>query len=212
MSYIEYVTVDHEAEDPMPDLRRTNGFSEEDLVKNRAGKISDKQMGRLFSRALRPVSYPLGALAAWLFACFVVKMAVPDIILVIVAMVGGKMTMAIFGAVTLGCVVAALIGLLRSGRLTVLLLGDLSKGSSAHMDGRLYVSKAEEEGLGLDKFHGRRRRTNAYVVNETYFEVDEEAALVAERHSLTGRYRIYYAPKSRLLLSLEPAPAARQAA
>lgn len=209
MSYIEYVSVDHDAEDPMPDLRRANGFTEADLGKNRQGKISDKQMGRLFSRALQPVRYPLGALAAWLLSCFIVKMVVPDIILVIAAMVGGKLTTAIFGVITLGCVAAAAIGLLKSGRLTVLLMQDLSKGDSTHMDGRLRVSKAEEEGLGLDKFHGRNQRMNAYVVNDEYFEVDEEAAAVADRYSLTGRYRVYFAPKSKLLLSLEPVPAAK---
>ena len=36
-----------------------------------------------------------------------------------------------------------------------------------------------------------------------------EAAEVAERFGLTGRYRLYFAPKSKLLLSLEPAPAAK---
>jgi len=209
MSYIEYVTMDHEAEDPMPDLRRTNGFSEADLARNRSGAISDQQMGKLFGRAFKPVGYPLSALAAWLFACFVVKMVVPDIILVIVAMLGGKMTTVIFGAVTLGCLAAAFVGFLRSSRLTVLLMQDLSRGKSAYMDGRLHVSKAEDEGLGLDKFHGRNRRLRHYVMNNEYFEVDEEAAEVAERYGLTGRYRIYYAPKSKLLLSLEPAPAAK---
>jgi len=209
MSYIEYVTTDHEAEDPMPDLRRTNGFSEQDLVQNRSGRISDQQMGRLFARAFKPVGYPLTALAAWLFACFVVKMLVPDIILAIVALVGGKMTTAIFGVVTLGCVAAALVGFLKSSRLTVLLIQDLSQGKSAFMDGRLHVSKGEDEGLGLDKFHGRNRRTSHYVMNNEYFEVDEEAAVAAERYSLTGRYRIYFTPKSKLLLSLEPAPPAR---
>jgi len=209
MSYIEYVTTGHEAEDPMPDLARTTGFTDADLAQNRAGKISDKQMGRLFGRAFQPLRYPLTALAGWLGACFLVKMVVPGIILAIIALLGGKLMTAIFGAVTLGCVLAALIGLLQSGRLTALLLQDLSAGTATFMDGRLGVSREEDDGLGLDKFHDRKRRRSHFVMNNEYFEVDEEAAAVARNHSLTGRFRIYFAPRSKLLLSLEPAPATK---
>ena len=207
MSYIEYVTADQGAEDPMPDLARTNGFTDDDLAQNRAGKISDKQMGRLFSRAFQPLRYPLTALVGWLFACWVVKTVVPGIILMIVAILGGKLMTAVFGVITLGCVAAAFIGLLQSGRLTVLLIQDLSAGTASFMEGRLSVSREEDDGLGLDKFHDRKRRRSHFVMNNEYFEVDEEAAASARNLSLTGRFRLYFAPRSKLMLSLEPAPA-----
>ncbi|HZO55221.1 MAG TPA: hypothetical protein VFB63_21105 [Bryobacteraceae bacterium] len=207
MSYIEYVTADHGAEDPMPELARTNGFTDVDLAQNRAGKISDKQMGRLFGRAFQPLRYPLTALFGWLLACLIVKTVVPGIILAIIAMLGGKLMTAIFGAITLGCVAAAFIAMLQSGRLTVLLIQDLREGAASFMDGRLSVSREEDEGLGLDKFHDRKRRRSHYVMNNEYFEVDEEAAAIVRDHPPAGRFRIYFAPRSKLLLSLELTPA-----
>ena len=209
MSYIEYVTVDHASEDPMPELARSNGFTEEDLAQNRAGKISDKQMGKLFGRALRPVKYPLTALIAWLLACVIVRTVVPGIILAIIAMVGGKAMTAIFGAITLGCVAAAFIAMLQSGRLTALLIQDLKAGTASFMDGRLNISREEDDGLGLDQFHDRKHRRNHYVMNNEYFEVDEEAVALLHNQKPLGRFRLYFAPRSKLLLSLEPSPAAK---
>ncbi|HEX5102779.1 MAG TPA: hypothetical protein VFV87_03160, partial [Pirellulaceae bacterium] len=156
MSYLEYVTVDHESDDPMPELARTNGFSESDLALNRAGKISDPQRSKLFGRALRPVKYPLTALISWLLACIIVKTVVPGIVLMIIAMVGGKAATAIFGAITLGCVAATAVAAMQSSRLTALLIQDLKEGKASHMDGRLNISHEEDDGLGLDKFHDRK--------------------------------------------------------
>ncbi|MEP7364523.1 MAG: hypothetical protein ABI972_14805 [Acidobacteriota bacterium] len=209
MSYIEYVTVDHESEDPMPELARTNGFSDSDLAQNRAGKISERQRGKLFSRALKPVKYPLTALITWLVSCLIVKIVVPGIILAIIAMVGGKAATAIFGAITLGCVAAAFVAALQSSRLTALLIQDLKEGTASHMDGRLNISHEENDGLGLDKFHDRKHRRSHYVMNNEYFEVDEEAFETLRNQKPLGRFRVYFAPRSKLLLSLEPVPASR---
>jgi hypothetical protein len=209
MSYIEYVTVDHDSEDPMPELARTNGFTDSDLAQNRAGKISENQRGKLFGRALRPVKYPLTALVTWLVSCLIVKILVPGFVLMIIAMVGGKATTAIFGAITLGCVAAAGVAGLQSSRLTALLMQDLKEGKSSYMDGRLNISHEDSDGLGLDKFHDRKHRRSHYVMNNEYFEVEEEAFETLRNQKPMGRFRLYFAPRSRLLLSLEPVPAAK---
>jgi hypothetical protein len=209
MSYIEYVTVDHESEDPMPELARTNGFTDADLAENRAGRISERQRGKLFGRALKPVKYPLTALISWLVACIIVKTVVPGFVLAIIAMVGGKATTAIFGAITFGCVAAVFIAGLQASRLAALLMQDLKDGKSNFMDGRLRISHEEDDGLGLDKFHDRKHRRSHYVMNEEYFEVEEEAFEALRNQKPMGRFRLYFAPRSKLLLSLEPVPAAR---
>lgn len=207
MSYIEYVTADYGADDPMPELARTNGFTDADLAQNRAGKISESQRGKLFGRALRPVKYPLTALISWLVACFIVQTVVPGVVLMIVAMLGGKLMTAIFGAITLGCVVAAAIAMMQSGRLTTLLMQDLKEGKASYMDGRLNLSHEDTDGLGLDKFHDRKHRRSHYVMNNEYFEVEEEAFEALLNQKPMGRFRLYFAPRSKLLLSLEPVPA-----
>ena len=207
MSYIEYVTVDHGADDPMPELARTNGFTDADLARNRAGQISESQRGKLFGRALRPVKYALTALFGWRLACIIVKTVVPGIIFAIIAMVGGKAMTAIFGAITLGCVAAVAIAALQSGRLIALLVQDLKEGKASFMDGRLNMSHEDNDGLGLDKFHDRKHRRSHYVMNNEYFEVEEEAFAVLRNQKPMGRFRLYFAPRSKLLLSLEPVPA-----
>jgi hypothetical protein len=204
MSYIEYVVGDCEAQDPLPELARTNDFTMADLEDNRKGKISNKQMTKLFGRALRPIRYPAMALLGWLICCFIVKTLVPGIVLTVAAVLGFKTIGLLFGAVTLACLGALFVAMLRSFRYVALLVQDLSAGKAVSVDGRASVSREESRGLGLDQFHGEQRMQCWYVVQERYFEVSEEAGAALPHGT---RFRIYFAPKSQLLLSIEPAPA-----
>ena len=203
MSYLEYVTLDSTSEDPMPELARTNRFSMEDLARNREGKISESQRTKLFSRALRPLRYPLGALIGWLIAVVIIKTLIPGFILGIISMMGGKSVTAAAVVITAGCVLATLVAAMQSSRLIALLIADLSAGKADFLDGRLSVSKEEDNGLGLDKFHSQKVMRCAYVIKGEYFAVDEEAAAAAPQGN---QYRLYFTPKSKLLLSLEPVP------
>lgn len=204
MSYIEYVVSEYGSDDPLPELARANHFTMDDLAQNRKGRISDKQMGRLFFRALYPIRYPGMALLGWLTFCFIVRTLVPDFILMIAALFGMKSIGVVFGIITFACLGSLFVALLRGGRNVVLLMKDLSAGAAAHLDGRVTVSREESNGLGMDRFRNEKRMQCWYVVLNEYFEVDESAA---EALPHNARFRLYFTPKSKLLLSIEPVPA-----
>ncbi len=201
MAYIEYITADENYEDPLPDLARANHFTMADLELNRSGKISDTQWMRLLLRAVQPVRYTGGALLGWLICCFVVKTLVPAIVLWIMAMLGVKGVGILFGVVTLACVGAFFLSVFKSARTTALLIADLNVGKAGCIEGRVSPSREEEKGLGMARIYGEKHTQHWYVVKDEYFEVDQQAHSVLPE----GRqYRLYYTPKSKLLLSIEP--------
>jgi hypothetical protein len=204
MSYIEYVVSDYGSEDPLPELARANRFTMDDLAQNRKGRISDKQMGHLFFMALYPIRYPAMALLGWLTCCFIVKTLVPDFVLMIAALFGMKSIGVLFGAITLACLGSLFVALLRGSRNLFLLVRDLSAGKAEFLDGRVTVSREESGGLGMDQFRNEKRMQTWYVVLNHYFEVPEAAA-EALPHNM--RLRLYFTPRSKLLLSIEPVPA-----
>ncbi|MDX2151997.1 MAG: hypothetical protein SFV54_14760 [Bryobacteraceae bacterium] len=206
MSYIEYVTGGREADEVLTDLAEANNFTLADLEENRAGRISGPQRQRLYARALAPLRYTGGALLGWLIACGIVKVLVPDIVLTVLALLGAKTFLVVFWGITLPCVLAFLASAVKSVRLVTLLQGDLRDGKAAHIEGRITTSREDVDGLGLEKFHQQKNTQRAYVFQDWRFDVDEDA-MKALRPGL--RYRLYYAPQSTLLLSIEPAPANR---
>jgi hypothetical protein len=201
MSYIQYVTAGdhHHFEDPLPGLARANCFTMAELEQNRQGKISDGQWMRLLFRALQPVKYTGGALAGWLFFCYLVKLIVPSIILWIMALKGYGV--ALFGGITLACVGAFLVSVIKSAHTMSLLIVDLSAGKAACTEGRVSPSREEEHGLGTARFWGEKNTNYWYVVKNEYFEVDPEAHRVLP-DAMQGR--LYHTPKSKMLLSIEP--------
>jgi len=201
MAYLEYITADENYEDPLPDLARANHFTMADLELNRGGKISDTQWMRLLLRAVQPVRYTGGALLGWLICCFVVKTLVPRIVLWIMAMLGVKGVGILFGAITLACVGAFLLSVFKSARTTALLIADLNAGKAGCIEGRVSPSREEEKGLGMARIYGEKHTQHWYVVKDEYFEVDQQAHSVLPEGK---QFRLYYTPKSKLLLSLEP--------
>jgi len=202
MSYIQYVTGDYEQQDPIEELSRAHGFTKSDLEINRAGKISERQASQLWVKALQPVNYPAKALCGWLLFCFCVQTFVPDIVLAIIAMFSGKIVAAAFGVVTLTAAGALALAMMQSGRSMLLLIHDVKAGKVTHVEGRASATWEDKDGLGLDRVRKDKRGQYWYVIRDERFEVGEDGfkALVP------GVYRIYYAPSSKLLLSVEPAP------
>jgi len=201
MSYIEYVTAEPESENPLEDLARTNHFTMADLEQNRQGRISDSQWFHLLVRALQPVRYTGGALLGWLLCCFVVKTFVPWIVLEIITMLGAKGIGVLFGAVTLACVGAFLLSVIKSSHTMALLLVDLKAGKSACLEGRVSPSSEDERGLGMARLYGENQTNYWYVAKNEYFAVDQEAHAALPHGRL---FRLYHTPKSKLLLSIEP--------
>ncbi len=199
MSYSDYVTSDDHYEDPLPEMARANRFTMADLEQNRNGKISDAQWVRLLLRALQPVRYTGGALLGWLLCCFVVKTFVPRIVLLILALKG--IGVFFVGGITLACAGAFLLSVLKSARTVALLIADLSAGKAASIEGRVSPSREDEGGLGMARLYGETNTNYWYVVKNEYFDVDQGAHAALPDGM---QVRLYYTPKSKLLLSIEP--------
>jgi len=131
----------------------------------------------------------------------IIRTFVPGLVLRLASMWLGKSLGVLFLLITLGCVVALIVGLWNSGRMTVGLIGDLSKGQASVMSGRVVGSRAQNDTQGMDRLHGEKADVFHYVIDNEYFEVDQPAY-----ETLVSReiYRLYYAPRSKLLLSIEP--------
>jgi hypothetical protein len=197
MSYIGYA--DHDFEDPLPKLARANQFTMADLEQNRKGKISEAQWMHLLLRALQPVGYTGGALVGWVFVCLIVRAVVPPFVLRLLAMRG--IGVALVGGITLACVGAFLMAVIKCAGKMTLLIADLSAGKAACIEGRVSPSREDEGGLGLARLYGETNTNYWYVVKDEYFGVTQAAhGALPDRE----QFRLYYAPKSKLLLSLEP--------
>lgn len=200
MSYIEFVTSDQTQKDPLPDLARTNGFSKLDLEENRRGRISGTQFTGLFLQALGPLRYSGMALLGWLLFCFVINTVVPGIVLLIISILTAKFLTVIFFGITLLCIASVVVSFFKSGHRMMLLFQDLMAGKADCLEGRVSVSRKEEKGLGMDRLHGEKLMKCWYVIKDEYFEVSESAAEALPE----GQFRLYFTPKSKLLLSIEP--------
>jgi hypothetical protein len=197
MSYVGYA--DHDFEDPLPKLATANRFTMADLELNRNGKISDTQWTHLLLRPLQPVGYTGGALLGWLFCCLIVKALVPGFVLRILAMRG--IGIAFVGGITLACVGAFLVSVIKCVSTMTLLIADLSAGQTAWIEGRVSPSREDEGGLGLAKLYGETNTNYWYVVKDEYFGVSQAAHGALP---VGEQFRLYYTPKSKLLLSIEP--------
>ena len=190
-------------------LARANHFTLDELAENRAGRIASSQMLGLTVQAMRPFWTALMGLAGWLLFLLVIKVFVPDILLTIASMTLGKSVGALFILITLGCLFAVLFGFFRSGARTVRLVSDIAQGKAACMEGRVWAARRGEDAHGMDKLHGEKLESFHYVLNNEYFEVRDLVAWEA----LAPRevYRLYFAPRSKLLLSIEPVSSTQQA-
>jgi hypothetical protein len=107
----------------------------------------------------------------------------------------------------LGCLWALIVGFLQSSKLTFLLLLDVLGGRTACAEGRVASCKTEEDAQGLDKFHGETKWSYQYVIKDLELEVTEEGfdLLHTKYDNMRPKVKIYYTPKSKMLLSIEPA-------
>ncbi len=202
MSFIEYVREDPSTNDPINELARLNHFTIPDLEQNRLGKIANGQIPMLFGSALGPIRHAGGALVGWLLFCLAIKYWVPGIIMKIASMLGVPQG-AIFGVTTLTSALAFVAGVFKSIRSILLLLLDLASGKVSYIDGRITVSREEQNGVGLARLHGEKHTKCWFVIRGEHFEASEEAC--AEENAPSGKVRLYYAPRSRIMVSLDTA-------
>lgn len=198
---VEYVTSDFRPENLAVDFAEANQFTEDDLLTNRLNKISNSQMLRLGVQAMKPFFSAVLTLVGWLIFVQVVRTFLPRFVL---SLLFGKAAGGL--VMLLGCLWAVIVGFLQSSRLTVLLFADVLKGNTASVEGRVACSMTEEETQGLDKFHGDKKWSYRYVIKDLELEVGESAyeLLHTKYDRMRPNVRIYYTPRSQMLLSLEP--------
>lgn len=199
---VEYVNSEFSPQNLINDFAVANDFSEEDLQTNRLNKISNSQMLRLGVQAMKPFFSALITLVGWLIFVEVLRMFLPRFIqMLLFGKAAGGLVM------LLGCLWAVIVGFLQSSKLTMLLFMDVLKGQTAFVEGRVASSKTEEAAQGLDKFHGEKKWSYRYVIKDLELEVSESAyeLLHTKYDTMRPKVKIYYTPKSQMLLSLEPA-------
>jgi hypothetical protein len=189
-------------ENVISDFADANQFTEEDLETNRDNKISNGQMVRLAIQAMRPFFSALITLIGWLIFVQVLRTFLPRFLQTLIF---GKAAGGI--VMLLGCLWALIVGFLQSSKLTFLLLLDVLGGRTACAEGRVASCKTEEDAQGLDKFHGEKKWSYQYVIKDLELEVTEEGfdLLHTKYDNMRPKVKIYYTPKSKMLLSIEPA-------
>lgn len=205
MSYVEY---GFEAEDQdvvvLRELKSAMHFSDRDLSCNRQGEMSSLQMLKVLAKAILPVLgllipfmglIAMGAFAATLFPFLAGKARL--------LMMMGDYLLGFLAALLFGLIALIINFFCYSGRL-LLYLWDLSQGKVRSDVGRLYVSKSEEVEDGVGYVLRTKTETYSCTIRSESYQISPEAheALMEYAGSL---FRVYYTPKSRFLLALEPA-------
>jgi hypothetical protein len=198
---VEYVVDSFSPKELLDDFAEANRFTEEDLLTNRLNKISNSQMLRLAVQAMKPFYSAVITMAGWLIFVEVLRMFLPRFLQ---AMLFGKAAGGLI--MLLGCVWAVIVGFLQSSKLTVLLAVDIKNGHTAAVEGRVASSATEEATQGLDKFHGEKKFSYRYVIKDLEVEVSEQGyeLLHTKYDRMRPKVKIYYTPKSQMLLSIEP--------
>jgi len=209
MSYHSYLGELPDPAELLNILAKANRFTLDELAQNRAGRIADSQMAKLTGKALQPLWSALMTFAGWLLFLLVIWEFVPGIILRVTSMLMGKSITAFFFLITLGCVVSLIFGFFRSGAKTIGLVSDLAQGKASCMEGRVWAARRGEDAHGMERLHKEKPESYHYVLNDEYFEVRDLNAW--EALAPKELYRLYYAPHSKLLLSIEPVTTAAAA-
>jgi hypothetical protein len=198
-----------DGEDLLSELAKANRFTLDELAQNRTGMIATSPMWSLAGQAFKPLYTSAITFGGWLLFLMVIWVFVPGILLRIIAMFMGQSMTMLYGTViliTLGCVGSLALGFLKTGRRTMLLIGDLSQGRAEVKQGRVWASRGKTTSHGMAKLHREEQEQFHYVLNDQYFEV--RGLYAFEALAPRNLYRLYYAPKSKLLLSIEPATSA----
>ncbi len=203
--YLEYTyDTSNPDEELLVTLMKTNHFTESDLQQNRAGRMSSAQMVRMTAKAIGPLlalALPLAGLVALVLTSATVYPYLMTKVRLLLAM--SKYVVGFASAIFFGFIALVINFLMHSERV-ILFVIDLAQGQAATEVGRLTTSKAEEVQDGIDQVLNRKTTTLNYVLKGNYYQVSEEAYDAMLDHS-GSLVRIYFTPRSRLLLAAEPA-------
>jgi hypothetical protein len=180
-------------------MARANGFTAHDLETNRGGAMTRPQTVRVFLQALKPLRLAGAALAGWLLMLLVIHTLLPGILEGFVIKKLGMGT-------AFGVVLAFVMALLKCSRRTVLLIADARDGKIDTVVGRVAPSFEENEADGLGRWRGEKVPVYHYCIREEAFEVTRAAygLLISKYDTYRPLVRLYFTPRSKLLLAVEP--------
>ena len=190
------------SEDFVAALGKVNSFTAADLEANRTGVISRRQWRVLFRRALRPLWTSTRVFAGLIATIYVLDTVFPFIGRFILAK---KIGLSI-GTVAGGAAVSLIAGILETTRLTVHVARDVLAGVVTYRQGRIAPSSEERPAEGMGRLYGQKETAYHYVIRDEYFEVDLDSHKVLDQHfeGYLPLVTVYFAPRSRLMLSVEP--------
>jgi hypothetical protein len=229
MSYIDYINESvRSPEQELDDLKKANGFTAAELAINRVGKIGAGQISQLIEQILRPLVKSFLVLAGWLLLILVTTWIISAGIHVdarrpFTGMVFFRrfwlfrglyvLTFVRLGAVimVISCAGAFILAAMTTTVNTIGVIRDMLAGKAAMIEGRVYASEEEKRGSPWDAVREqwtRVRQERDKIYRYAVRDVAVEVSYAGFRALASGsRYKLYYTPRSKLLLSIEPAPA-----
>lgn len=188
-------------------LAAANGFAEHELVANRSGRIARSQTWRLAMEAFRPAVFSGVVLLCWLCLLFFRDLMLPDAALSLV-----KRAWPFFMMITVATAGAFLLGLARSARLGGQVLLDLKDGEADTATGKVSTYRCSSAEYGVSALFATKAEHYFYWIGDLKMEVSPSGyELLVKRYDdqYCPPMRVYYSPRSRLLLSAEPVLALR---
>ena len=203
-SYLEQYRI--QEEDPkrlLQELIQVHGFTRDDLAENRGGHISAKQKRQMWIAAFRPAFEATVVFLLWTFVLVVKDQVLPG-------SWRGALDRAwpFFLLITLATCGAFLHHFAKSGRLVARVWRDLRDGEVEWLRGRVSTHYAREAVAGVGSIFGMMNDLYYYWAGDVKLEVNQEAYeyLVKKYDSQdVPFFLIYFTPRSRLFLSMEPA-------
>ena len=229
MSYIDYINESvRSPEQELDDLSKANGFTAVELAMNRLGKIGAGQVSEIIEEILRPLVKSFLVVLGWLLLIILTTWIISAgihvdahrpfsgiVFLRRFWLFRGLyvLTFVRLGAVimVISCAGAFIVAAMTATVNISGMIRDAWDGKVAAIEGRVYATEEEKRGSPWDavreqwtRVRQERDKIYRYAVRDVAVEVSYAGfrALASG-----GHYKLYYTPRSKLLLSIEPAPA-----
>lgn len=185
------------------DLARVNHFKQQDVLHNRNGFMSTPQFFRLLWQASKPLRQAAWALCVWI-----------ALLTLVTTMFRQRLMRLIFFhnyaleavGVSISVVFAFMAAFIHTSDKTWKLIKDLLSGEVTWVEGRLDPSWNEELGEGFKRIKREMIPTYHYSVRQERFDVQPQAfeLLRFKYDDFRPVVRLYFTPRSRQVLSIEP--------
>lgn len=184
------------------DLADANQFKPADIIANRNGFMSTRQFFRVLWRISKPLRQATWSLCLWV-----------ALLAIVLSLFRSRLARMLFLrnyafeviGLSFSIAMAFIVAMLHTSARSWQLLKDLLTGEVTSVEGRLDPSWHEELGEGFKRIKGEMVPAYFYSVRQENFEVLPQAydMLRSKYEDFRPRVRIYFTPRSRLLLSIE---------